>query len=387
MLIEHIHRAGSNKTRESERGWLFFVAACEGNMPSFSQREESPCVIAGRSENMKQKKEEGIPGIGVDSDRASDLRRRDLYQSTAFRAEASRLLGVDQSRLDTCLDVLLASNTIPRSGPGSTEVTDAEDAAFILAGLGTCTTDATTLLHATKRILFMEFQCEFGEEATDDRKGRRREPSDPYKDLFGNQLSKTIRDVWADEDGGSFAAVTIGWGLGHPTAYGSVEFHSPYREATFLYSTAYMFPDLHEGIGAFRGLELKFARKIEVSANVLRSLGRLLRDDGSTPRPRYIIADPATNTGWTHLFERKIPISGRLSDAIVELECRFVYYVPEQRLLHLDVMEKGIAIPGSEDDLCDLEDSLNYANPDALRDPWEAGLDVRSQPPAWYRRK
>ena len=85
----------------------------------------------------------------------------------------------------------------------------------MLAALGAGISDATKLFEVSKRILLMEFQCEFGEQATDDRKGKRTEPIDPYKECFGPQLAKTIRELWADEGQRvTSAAVTVGWAPG-----------------------------------------------------------------------------------------------------------------------------------------------------------------------------
>jgi hypothetical protein len=113
--------------------------------------------------------------------------RADMYRSESFRSDASQLLSVDRAWFDLCLDALLVLKVISRSGEDSSEADGAEDGAFILAALGADTSDPTKVLSGAKRILMMEFQCEFGDEATDDRKGKRRQPIDPYKDLFGNQ--------------------------------------------------------------------------------------------------------------------------------------------------------------------------------------------------------
>jgi hypothetical protein len=344
-------------------------------------------------------KEEVVRHASVNP-QARFAQRAEMYRSESFRLNASALLRVDRERFNLCLDVLLVSSAIPRSRSDSSEDAAAEDASFILAALGAGTSDAMKLLQLAKRILFMEFQCEFGEQATDDRKGKRRQPMDPYKECFGTLLAKTIREVWADEgEGVAAAAVTIGWAPGRADALGAVEF--PCRETTFLYSTAYLFPDLHEGIGVFHEIKLNFAREIQVTAGALLSLGRLWRrEDSSTTRveagtlgqaipdsvqdaARYVISDPATNTGWTHLFERREFVRGQLSDVILELECRFVYDRTERKLLHLDVIEHGLVTPGSETDRCDLEDSLENANPYAIEDPQDAGLDVSNELPAW----
>jgi hypothetical protein len=99
----------------------------------------------------------------------------------------------------------------------------------------------------------------------------------------------------------------------------------------------------------------------------------------------YIIADPASNTGWSHLFEKRMPVAGKLCTVVIELECRFVYEVSERRLLHLDLLLESGTSAASEEDLWDLEDSLNHANPDAIDNPLDWGLTVSSNLPSWAR--
>lgn len=101
---------------------------------------------------------------------------------------------------------------------------------------------------------------------------------------------------------------------------------------------------------------------------------------------RYVISDPATNSGWAHLFERREVVRGKLSDVIRELECRFVYDRSERKLLHLDVIERGVVTAASEEDCCDLEDSLENANPDVIKEPQDQGLDVSNELPEWCKR-
>jgi hypothetical protein len=40
---------------------------------------------------------------------------------------------------------------------------------------------------------------------------------------------------------------------------------------------------------------------------------------------RYIIADPDSNSGWSHLFLRDAVVFGRLQTVVAELQCRFIY--------------------------------------------------------------
>jgi hypothetical protein len=56
-------------------------------------------------------------------------------------------------------------------------------------------------------------------------------------------------------------------------------------------------------------------------------------------------------------------------------------------LLHLDIEEENGLNPASQEDLWDLEDSLENANPDAIASPEEHGLTVSTQLPGWYERK
>jgi hypothetical protein len=317
--------------------------------------------------------------------------RVDTYRSESFRLEASRLLSVSRTRFDLAVDALLIAGAIPRSRPESPQAAEAEDACFIIAALGAGTSDSEKLLYLAKRVLLMEFQFEYGRQATNDRKGMRKEPTDPCKERFGNQLAKTIREIWENEgEAATAASVAIGWAPGCHDAFGVVEYKSPRREVAFLYSSADLFTGLHEGIGVFRDIELNLLRKIEVNAGALLSAAEALALGEAIPdlvrdTARYVISDPSTNTGWTHLFERRERLRGRLSDVIRELECRFVYDRFQHKLLHLDVIEQGVVTTASEADRRDLEDSLEDANPDAIESPSDQGLDVSNELPAWCK--
>jgi hypothetical protein len=102
---------------------------------------------------------------------------------------------------------------------------------------------------------------------------------------------------------------------------------------------------------------------------------------------RYIIADPDSNSGWSHLFLRDAVVFGRRQTVVAELQCRFIYDAQQGTLLHLDIVEENGLNPASQEDLWDLEDSLENANPDAIASPEEHGLTVSTQLPGWYERK
>jgi hypothetical protein len=99
---------------------------------------------------------------------------------------------------------------------------------------------------------------------------------------------------------------------------------------------------------------------------------------------RYIIADPSSNSGWSHLFLRDAVVFGRRQTVVAELQCRFIYDAQECTLLHLDIQEESVLSPASREDLWDLQDSLENANPDAIASPEEWGLTRSTQLPEWY---
>lgn len=96
--------------------------------------------------------------------------------------------------------------------------------------------------------------------------------------------------------------------------------------------------------------------------------------------PRYIIADPNSNAGWSHIFEVFEPGGGIVH---VERECRFVFDVKEFCLIHLDTLIDGRMVAASESDLLDLEDSLVHSNPHVIECPRDSGLSWRNRLPSW----
>lgn len=90
---------------------------------------------------------------------------------------------------------------------------------------------------------------------------------------------------------------------------------------------------------------------------------------------RYIIADPANGTGWTHIF---------LEDGEpVERMTRFVFDKDERVLLHVDVEFEHRWHEGGRSTKNELEDSLLQANGAALSDPEGWGLEVSDDLPSW----
>lgn len=92
---------------------------------------------------------------------------------------------------------------------------------------------------------------------------------------------------------------------------------------------------------------------------------------------RYIIAhcDRDVGAGWGHIFSE--------GSREVERDTRFVWDCDAEKLIHLDIMRDNKWREASQDEILDLEDSLKNANPDALDNPDDWGLDASDDLPAW----
>jgi hypothetical protein len=79
--------------------------------------------------------------------------------------------------------------------------------------------------------------------------------------------------------------------------------------------------------------------------------------------PTYIIADPDSSCGWTHIWN----VHTSVGDVVdVERPCRFVLDRVRVRLVHLDIEIDGTMVPATAEEAEDLLDSPVNANPDVM---------------------
>ncbi|MBR1158104.1 hypothetical protein [Bradyrhizobium elkanii] len=98
--------------------------------------------------------------------------------------------------------------------------------------------------------------------------------------------------------------------------------------------------------------------------------------------PTYIIADPDSSCGWTHIWN----VHTRVGDVVdVERPCRFVLDRVRVRLVHLDIEINGTMVPATAEEAEDLLDSLVNANPDVIDDPKSYGFQTSNRLPAWSK--
>lgn len=205
-----------------------------------------------------------------------------MYRSSSFRLALGEIARISPDRAVVCLDALLEANAIPRRQESSADGMVCSDAAFLLASPGTRHEDASSIFAESKRLLRMEFQCEYGPAATGDRKGRREDLQPPEKDFFGTQLAKALYDAWSAGSGepglSQAVAVTVGRDHGQPDLYGLIHHQPPNNDTSFLYSTTDLFPDLHPGIVSFQNIELNWNEKIFIGPAAMHRLGDLMYD-------------------------------------------------------------------------------------------------------------
>jgi hypothetical protein len=99
--------------------------------------------------------------------------------------------------------------------------------------------------------------------------------------------------------------------------------------------------------------------------------------------PGYIIADPDSSSGWTHIWNVQTRARGPIVE--VERQCRFVLDRDRLRLVHVDVEIGGTMVRATSEETEDLRESLVNANPDVIDDPKSHGLQTTNRLPAWSK--
>jgi hypothetical protein len=99
--------------------------------------------------------------------------------------------------------------------------------------------------------------------------------------------------------------------------------------------------------------------------------------------PRYIIADPVSSSGWTHIWNVHTRARGPIVE--VERQCRIVLDQDRLRLVRVDIEIGGTMVPATSEEAEDLLDSLVNANPDIIDDPKSHGLQTTNRLPAWSK--
>lgn len=223
----------------------------------------------------------------------SDAPLRELYSSQEFRAETARILNVKSERLQLAVEALLEANAIPRAGDPDA-VARAKDAAFLIAA---CSAPTEDIVSATKKVISMPFEADYGEEASADRRGARTTSEPSEKDQFGTQLAAVLRRVGGRagdpdllEGPRHGAGVTIGW-IGGAYTMGGMHFDLPGGDVSFLYADHLVFKELHSGVTLTR-LNFGYDDRLDLPPDALRRFGRLMRDIADVRPDESAAADP-----------------------------------------------------------------------------------------------
>jgi hypothetical protein len=240
-----------------------------------------------------------IGNAGSDVQGRREARAR-TYATEAFATEAADILDLDPAAVRRALEVLLDTDAFP-SGDMIEASAAGADAATMIMAFASETTGPSAIVDQVRSLSSMDFQCEYGTEATGDRKGRRhavrpskdrfgtqlsekgrRHAVRPSKDRFGTQLSEIMCDLGArHEDRATLtsvgkARVVLGWDVQH-RAYGQIDLRPPYREVGLLYSIGVVFPDLHPAI-RLGSIELDLKPSLETTETQLHHFACVVRD-------------------------------------------------------------------------------------------------------------
>jgi hypothetical protein len=199
------------------------------------------------------------------------------HRSDRFAHEFASMLGVPAPAVSMAMEALPSHET--EGQLGLSPMAASETARLICASLA----DGAEKSVATfaDQLLAMEFQCEFGPEATTDsrwhpqRRNRR-------KDFFGTQLSAVLESSGSRDNDrtGLSLAIRAGLSLGWTptgTAFALLQFDRPQRHVTFLYSSSPMFTRLDAGI-RLNALELETSVRFDIDPARLQHLARVMRD-------------------------------------------------------------------------------------------------------------
>ncbi|WP_298257268.1 hypothetical protein [Bradyrhizobium sp.] len=198
-----------------------------------------------------------------------------------FVGEIARILGLEPAQARLAVEALLESRIIPEPTDTAAEASS-KDATFLLAACSSPAADVKSITAAASTVIAMDFQCDFGAEASGDRRTARTSAG-TAKDCFGTQLSAVLRNICAraedaerPDDMGREIGITIGWNR-EMQSMGALHLDLSDGDVSFLYADQALFADLHPAVTLTR-LNFAFESRLDVPPEALRRFGRLMRD-------------------------------------------------------------------------------------------------------------
>jgi hypothetical protein len=214
--------------------------------------------------------------------------------SDRFAHEFARILGVPVSAVMAAIEASPSHATGNKHG--LVPEAASETARLICACLAEKSENGAAAV--ADQLSGMEFQCEFGPEATTDSRWNP-ERRDPRKDFFGTQLSAVLESAGARDDDrtGLSPAIRSGLSLGwtpNGQALGLLQFARPQRRVTYLYSSSPMFATLSKGI-RLNELVLNTSVRVDVDPDRLQHLARVMRDVSQSPEMQNPVHPPESS--------------------------------------------------------------------------------------------
>lgn len=231
----------------------------------------------------------------------TDAALREIYGLLKFQMEVARILNVNPDQVRIAIEALLKGNVVPRSMDAGA-VGFAKDAAFLLAA---CSVPSGDIVSASKKVLAMTFEADYGGEASPDRRLARLSTDVSEKDQFGTQLAAVLRKLGGRAGDPSLpegrergAGVTIGWIAG-AHAMGGVHFDLASGDVSFLYADYPVFNELHSGVTLTR-LNFGYDSRLDIPPDALRRFARLMRDVADVYHDYGGVADPSHAQALMH---------------------------------------------------------------------------------------
>jgi hypothetical protein len=98
--------------------------------------------------------------------------------------------------------------------------------------------------------------------------------------------------------------------------------------------------------------------------------------------PTYIIADPDSSSGWTHIWNEQT----RAGDPVVDVERPCLFALERVRAsVHLGIEFDAPTCPETSEEAEGLLDGLVNANPDVIDDPKFYGFQTSNRLPGWSK--
>src|SRR4051794_713852 len=203
-----------------------------------------------------------------------------VYRSHVFSGNLAAMIGVPASTAAKAVDGLFETARLEERSPRSSPAADA--ALLICAGVSWGINLPQP--REVDRLLAMEFQLEFGPEATTDTRANPAVQRKPSKESFGTQLRAILRAAGSHDDEHvgmeprMSADVTLGWSR-EGQAYGILSFESPQRQVKLLYSSDPVFKVQSWGV-TLPDLAFELRERFEIGSDRLRQLACIMRDIG-----------------------------------------------------------------------------------------------------------